>query len=59
MTMVPVTVQGQVTEKPRVVFAYNSRMGGLDLSVAYYTSYHSTRNFHQLIDMMFTFISTL
>jgi hypothetical protein len=30
-------------EKPKVDTDYNSRMGGVDLSDAYLTSYHSIR----------------
>jgi hypothetical protein len=41
--MVPTRVQGQDMEKPTVVIDYNPRMGGVDLSDAYMTSYCSTR----------------
>jgi hypothetical protein len=41
--MVLTRIQGQNMEKPKVVIDYNSRMGGVDLSDAYLTSYHSTR----------------
>jgi hypothetical protein len=35
--------QGQEKEKPKVVTGYNSGLGGVDLSDACLTSYHSTR----------------
>jgi hypothetical protein len=41
--MVPTRIQGQDMGKPKVVIDYNFEMGGLHLSDAYLTSYHSTR----------------
>jgi hypothetical protein len=41
--MVPIRVQRQDVEKSKVVTDYNSRMGDVDLSDGYLTSYRSTR----------------
>jgi hypothetical protein len=58
--MVPTKVRGQYMEKLTIVIDYNSRMGGVDHSDAYSTSYHSTRerlrkyyqkHIHHLIDI--------
>jgi hypothetical protein len=58
--MVPARIRGQEMEKPKVAIDYNSGMGGVDLSDAYLTSYHSTRktlkkyyqkHFHHFIDI--------
>lgn len=41
--MVPIWVQGQDMEKPKVVTDYNSGMRGVDLSGAHLTCCHKTR----------------
>jgi hypothetical protein len=40
--MVPTRVRGQDMKKPKVIIDYNCGMGGMDLSDAYLTTYHST-----------------